>query len=115
MTRAASPTGPAVKPQIDEETQTRRVPPYNVILENDDHHSMEFVIEVLGKALGYGLERSFQLMMQAHTTGRAVVWTGPKEVAELKADQIRSFSETRERDGARLGPLGCNVEPAPGA
>lgn len=103
------------KTEPREETHTRRVPPYNVILENDDHHSMEFVIAVLGKALGYSLERSFQLMMQAHTTGRAVVWTGPREVAELKADQIHSFSETRERDGAQLGPLGCSVEPAPGA
>jgi ATP-dependent Clp protease adaptor protein ClpS len=105
----------ATKTEPRKETHTRRIPPYNVILENDDHHSMEFVIEVLGKALGYNLERAFQLMMQAHTSGRAVVWTGPKEVAELKADQIRSFSEIRERDGARLGPLGCSVEPAPGA
>ena len=117
MSRAAPV--PAVKAATQteprEETHTRRVPPYHVILENDDHHSMEFVIAVLGKALGYSPERSFQLMMQAHTTGRAVVWTGPREVAELKADQVRSFSETRERDGARLGPLGCTIEPAPGA
>jgi len=97
-----------------EETKTRRVPPYNVILENDDHHSMEFVIEVLVKVLGYAVERCYELMMQAHTSGRAVIWTGPREVAELKADQIQSFHETRERDGAKLGPLGCTVEPAPG-
>ena len=41
----------ATKTEPREETHTRRVPPYNVILENDDHHSMEFVIAVLGKAL----------------------------------------------------------------
>jgi ATP-dependent Clp protease adaptor protein ClpS len=103
------------KTQPVEDTKTRRVPPYNVILENDDHHSMEFVIEVLIKALGYSVERCYELMMQAHTSGRAVVWTGPREVAELKADQIQSFHETRDRDGAKLGPLGCTVEPAPGA
>ena len=55
-----------------ETTKTRRVPPYNVILLNDDNHSMEFVIEVLCKALGYNVERSYQLMMQAHSSGRAV-------------------------------------------
>ena len=97
-----------------ERTRSRRVPPYNVILENDDHHSMEFVIEVLCKALGYSPERSFQFMLQAHTSGRAVVWTGPKEVAELKADQIRTFHEIRESDKGQLGPLGCTIEPAPG-
>ncbi len=102
----------ATKPK--ETTKTRRVPPYNVILLNDDDHSMEFVIEVLCKALGYTVERSYQLMMQAHTSGRTIVWTGPKEVAELKADQIRTFHEKRD-DGRNFGPLGCEIEPAPGA
>jgi ATP-dependent Clp protease adaptor protein ClpS len=96
-----------------EETRTRLLPPYNVILENDDYHSFQFVIEVLRKALGYSEARAFQLMEQAHTTGRAVVWTGPKEVAELKADQISTFSEDLP-DGTKLGPLGCTIEPAPG-
>jgi ATP-dependent Clp protease adaptor protein ClpS len=101
------------RPKTAGRTQTRRVPPYHVILLNDDHHTMGFVIEVLGKALGYSAERSYQLMMQAHTSGRAVVWTGPREVAELKADQIRTFHETLD-DGRELGPLGCEIEPAEG-
>jgi ATP-dependent Clp protease adaptor protein ClpS len=96
-----------------EETGTRRVPPYNVILENDDYHSFSFVIDVLRKALGYSEARAFQLMELAHTTGRSVVWTGTKEVAELKADQIGTFHETLP-DGTKLGPLGCTIEPAPG-
>jgi ATP-dependent Clp protease adaptor protein ClpS len=97
-----------------DETRNRRVPPYNVILENDDHHSCEFVVEVLGKVLGYSQERCVQLMLQAHNTGRAIVWTGPKEVAELKAEQIRTFHELRGADETNLGPLGCTIEPAPG-
>jgi ATP-dependent Clp protease adaptor protein ClpS len=97
-----------------EETRTRRLPPYNVILENDDYHSFEFVMDVLCKALGCSPERAYQLTYLAHTSGRAVLWTGPKEVAELKAEQVRSFHETRAFDGAKLGPLGCLIEPAPG-
>lgn len=96
-----------------EETRTRHVPPYHVILENDDHHSMEFVIEVLVKTFGYQVERCYQLMMEAHTSGRAVVWTGPREVAELKAEQVQTFHEIRP-GGVDLGALGCTVEPAPG-
>jgi ATP-dependent Clp protease adaptor protein ClpS len=99
--------------QPREETSTRRVPPYNVILENDDYHSFGFVVDVLSKALGYTAARAFQLMEQAHTTGRAVVWTGPKEIAELKVDQISTFHE-KLPDGTTLGPLGCTIEPAPG-
>ena len=43
-----------------------------------------------------------------------MVWTAPREVAELKAEQILTFHEVRESDGHDLGPLGCTVEPAPG-
>jgi ATP-dependent Clp protease adaptor protein ClpS len=100
------------RPVTREETTTRRIPPYNVIIENDPHHSFEFVVGVLCKALGYNLQRSQQLTMQAHETGRAVVWTGPQEVAELKCDQVRTFHEVRQKDGKNLGPVGCTIEPA---
>jgi ATP-dependent Clp protease adaptor protein ClpS len=103
---------PDVTTETTEDTRTRRVPPYHVILENDDHHSMQFVVEVLGRALGCTVEKAVQLMLEAHTSGRAVVWTAPREVAELKADQIKTFHEVRE-GGKDLGPLGCTVEPAP--
>jgi ATP-dependent Clp protease adaptor protein ClpS len=101
------------RPKEREQTRSQRLPPYNVILENDDYHSFPFVVEVLRKALGYSEERAFQLTNQAHTSGRAVVWTGPKEVAELKAEQITTFHEIRA-DNRSLGPLGCTIEPAPG-
>jgi ATP-dependent Clp protease adaptor protein ClpS len=104
-----------VKPKERERTVTRRIPPYNVILENDDYHTLEFVVDVLRKVLGCRLERATQLALQAHTTGRSIIWTGTKEVAELKAEQIRSFHEIRASDGAKLGPLGCTIEPAPGS
>jgi len=103
-------TAPDVATSV--ETRTRRIPPYNVILLNDDHHSMEFVVEVLCKALGVNVERAYEFMMTAHTSGRAVVWTGSKEGAELKAEQITTFHETRD-NGVNLGPLGCDIEPAP--
>jgi ATP-dependent Clp protease adaptor protein ClpS len=92
---------------------TRRLPPYHVILENDDYHSFEFVMAVLQKALGYTEERAFFLTEEAHSKGRAVVWTGSKEVAELKAEQMQTFHETRQ-GGKTLGPLGVCIEPAPG-
>lgn len=105
-------TGPVVRPKTRKKRKTRRIPPYNLILLNDDDHSMEFVIEVLVKVFGYPLEKCVQLMFEAHETGRAIIWTGPKEVAELKQEQVVTFSE--KRPGRDLGPLGCEIEPAPG-
>jgi ATP-dependent Clp protease adaptor protein ClpS len=104
---------PLVRPDTETITRTRRVPPYHVIILNDDHHSMQFVVEVLCQALGVNVERAFEYMLIAHHSGRAVVWTGPLEGAELKADQIRTFHETRDDDRLDLGPLGVDVEPAP--
>jgi ATP-dependent Clp protease adaptor protein ClpS len=101
---------PVLTPKTREDQEIKLLPPYHVIIHNDDHHSMEFVIEVLTKVFGYKLEESFTLMMRAHEEGKSVVWTGAKEVAELKAEQITSFHEKRE--GADLGPLGVSLEPA---
>lgn len=95
-----------------EQTRSRKFPPYHVILENDDLHTFEFVVDVLCKALGYPTPQSFQLTMQAHTSGRAVVWTGPREHAELKLEQIQTFHEIHPLTGAKLGPVGCTLEPA---
>jgi ATP-dependent Clp protease adaptor protein ClpS len=109
----AEPTVVNPKTAPRQESRTRRVPPYHLILANDDHHSMDFVVGVLRKVLGVPMERAIQLMMEAHTSGRAVVWTGPREVAELKAEQVHTVHEVRDQDQADLGPVTCTIEPAP--
>jgi len=101
---------PLLEPEVDD--RPRLLPPYNVLLMNDDDHSMEFVIEVLRKVFSFPQEKSFQLMMEAHKSGVAVVWTGSKEVAELKAEQMSTFHETRAKDKKDLGPVGVRIEPA---
>ena len=67
------------RPKAREETKTRRLPPYNVVLENDDYHSFEFVVEVLQKTFGFNDQKAVQLTHEAHTQGRAVVWTGAND------------------------------------
>lgn len=90
--------------ELDEETKAKILPPYHVILQNDDHHSMQFVLTVLIKVFGYDQERCYQLMLLAHETGLAVVWTGSKEVAELKLEQIQTCKE------GKFGSLGAYIE-----
>lgn len=102
-----------VKPKSRPIDKVRLLPPYHVILLNDEDHSFEFVINVLRLVFGFALEKAVQFTLEAHTKGRAIVWTGPKEVAELKVEQVQTNHEIRTRDGAKLGPVDCIIEPAP--
>ncbi len=114
MSSSHSETVVRTREALREQTAARKVPPYHVVVLNDNAHSFAFVVTVLRKALGFSEERALQLTLEAHQSGRAIVWTAPKEVAELKAEQVRSFHEVRGADGMRLGPVGCVIEPAPG-
>jgi ATP-dependent Clp protease adaptor protein ClpS len=103
---------PDVLPDADTETRTRRQPPYAVVLHNDDLNTMEFVVFVLRKVFGYEVEKCVELMLEAHEKGRAAVWVGALEVAELKADQVRSCGPDPVQKAKGANPLGVSVEPA---
>jgi ATP-dependent Clp protease adaptor protein ClpS len=103
---------PDVLPESETDTRTRRQPPYAVILHNDDLNTMEFVVIVLRKVFGYAVEKCLELMLEAHEKGKAAVWIGALEVAELKADQIRSCGPDPVQKAKGAQPLGVTVEPA---
>ncbi len=89
-------------------------PPFALIVENDDKHTFLYVIEVLQRVCGHDKEKAFQLAEQIHDTGRAVVWSGTLELAELKRDQIRGFGPDFYASQTVQFPLGVTIEPMPG-
>jgi ATP-dependent Clp protease adaptor protein ClpS len=107
---------PIVRPAPipEEQTDTKRQPPYAVVLHNDDINGFDYVVGVLRKVFNYGGLKAFWLAMKAHVTGRSIVWTGSLEVAELKADQLRSCGPDPNRKQFGAPPLGVSVEPLPG-
>jgi ATP-dependent Clp protease adaptor protein ClpS len=84
------------------------------VLHNDDINGFDYVVGVLRKVFNYGRLKAFWLTLKAHVTGRSIVWAGSLEVAELKADQLRSCGPdpNKKHRGAPL--LGVSVEPLPG-
>lgn len=67
--------------------------PYSVILHNDEVHSMDFVVDALLKSVDpLTEENAFDIMLEAHNTGRAIVITCPLEHAELYRDKLRTFN-----------------------
>ena len=93
-------------------TETRRQPPYNVVILNDEEHTFLYVIELLMKLFGHPLAKAQELTLRIHTTGRAVVYTTHREKAELKRDQVLAYGPDPRMDISK-GPLGCYIEPAP--
>jgi ATP-dependent Clp protease adaptor protein ClpS len=102
------------KTRPEKKQRPKRQPPYAVILHNDDLNTFEFVIGVLRKVFHYGLTKAFTLTLKAHVSGRSVVWSGVLEVAELKADQIRSCGADPLRASEGATKLRVTVEPLPG-
>ena len=79
--------------QVQEQTEekTKLAPQFNVILWNDDDHSFDYVIEMLGRLFGHPRELGFLMAMEVHTTGRCIVATLDRERAEFKRDQIHAY------------------------
>ncbi|MFO0935479.1 MAG: ATP-dependent Clp protease adaptor ClpS [Gemmataceae bacterium] len=100
-----------VNPEVESQVRTRRQPPYAVLIHNDDHNGMDFVVSVLQKVFSFPIERCVQLMMEAHEKGLAVVWVGALEVAELKADQIVSYGPDPHSKSKKVEPIRVTIEP----
>ena len=103
-------TQPKSKAQAS--TSSKQLPPYNVIVLNDEEHTFEYVIELLTKLFAHPLSTAESLTWKIHANGRAVVYTTHKEKAELKRDQVLGFGPD-PRMSTSKGPLGCYIEPAP--
>tara|TARA_Y100000310_G_scaffold254834_1_gene262007 strand:+ start:234 stop:551 length:318 start_codon:yes stop_codon:yes gene_type:complete len=93
-----------------EEKEVKLLPPFNVILVNDEEHTYEYVIEMLMEIFSYDKERSFKLAEEVNDEGRAVVATTHKEFAELRREQIQSFGKDPRVDSCK-GSMTAEVEP----
>jgi ATP-dependent Clp protease adaptor protein ClpS len=88
------------------------LPPYNVVLLDDDDHSYEYVILMLRKLFGHTLEAAFQMACEVDATGRVIVDTTTKERAELKRDQIHAYGVDPLIKRCR-GSMSAVIEPCP--
>jgi ATP-dependent Clp protease adaptor protein ClpS len=62
---------------------------WRVIVLNDDHNTFDHVAATLARYIpGVSLDAGYALADQIHHRGRAVVWTGSKEPAELYWEQL---------------------------
>ena len=72
---------------------------WNVIVLNDDHNTFDHVAHTLARTIpGITVAGGYALADTIHNTGRAIVWSGIKETAELYWEQL-------EQAGLTMAPL----------
>lgn len=94
------------------ERPTKRQPPYNVVLLNDDDHTHQYVVVMLKSLFGYPEEKGYQMAVEVDTTGRCIVLTTTLEHAELKRDQIHAFGADPWSSKDCKGSMSAVIEPA---
>jgi ATP-dependent Clp protease adaptor protein ClpS len=69
--------------------------PWMVIVLNDNHNTFDGVAFALARTLpGVSFDRGLQFANRIHNAGRAVVWSGQREQAELYWEQLSGFGLT---------------------
>jgi ATP-dependent Clp protease adaptor protein ClpS len=75
---------------------------WKVIVRNDDHNTFDHVARTLARYIpGVTLPRGHELANVIHNSGKALVYCGPKEPAELYWEQLKGAGLTMaplERD-----------------
>ena len=107
-----------VTPITTPETRTRTddtpalEPRYHLVLLDDNDHTYDYVIELLGHVLGYGVEKSFVLARVVDTQGRAIIETASHEQVTRHQREIHAFGAD-PRIPRSKGSMSAIVEPAP--
>lgn len=80
--------------QTPASTKPRQLPPFKVLLHNDDVNDQRHVVLSILKVTNLSLADAEQKMTEANNTGISLLLVTHKERAELYQEQFRSFSLT---------------------
>jgi ATP-dependent Clp protease adaptor protein ClpS len=68
---------------------------WRVIVLNDDHNTFDGVAAALARIVpGVSLDDGYRIADRIHNSGQAIVWTGPREPAELYWEQLNEAGLT---------------------
>jgi ATP-dependent Clp protease adaptor protein ClpS len=86
---------PATKERIDRGTESGLGAPWHVIVLNDNHNTFQGVAAALSSTIpNVSYEQGLRIADRIHSSGRATVWSGHREAAELYWDRLRDYGLT---------------------
>ena len=102
-------TGTLTEAAVKEKTLL--APRWHVVLLDDDEHTYDYVVEMLGAVFGHARAKAYRMAVEVDKTGRVIVWTGALEVAEFKQERVHAYgADARVRVCA--GGMSAVLEPA---
>jgi len=104
---------PTIRPgtRVDDQVDPGYEPMYHLILLDDDHHTYEYVILMLGKIFGYSKEKAFAIACIVDAHGQAILMTGPRDEVQKKQDQVHAFGADPLMEASK-GSMSAIIEPA---
>jgi len=88
---SATTTPPQQKPET-KPPKTGQLPPFKVLLHNDDVNDMEHVVLSLLKVLPLSVCDAEQRMLEAHSSGTSLLVVTHRERAELYQEQLQTYN-----------------------
>jgi ATP-dependent Clp protease adaptor protein ClpS len=105
----ATQTSPGT--HIQDQTDETYEPLYHLILLDDNHHTYQYVIMMLGSIFGYSPEKGFAIACVVDSDGQAIVMTGPKDKLTLKQEAIHAYGADPLMAESK-GSMSAVLEPA---
>ncbi len=101
------------RPDFEEavRTDSQLAPLFHLVLLDDDHHSYQYVIEMLHSIFGYSAEKAWTLARVVDTQGRVILETASREQCEGHQSQIHAWGAD-PRLPASLGSMSAILEEA---
>ena len=92
---------PKLKPEIKTESLVSAAPKWNVVVLNDLINYQAYVVMAFMNVLRIGAPEAKKLMRAIHAEGRATVWTGDRERAEMLSLELQQWhlNSLLEQDG----------------
>lgn len=84
----------STQPDLDTAREVGLLPPFRVLLHNDDVNSFEHVIQTILELTPLKLEEAVERTIEAHETGVSLLLVTHRERAELYVEQFASASLT---------------------
>ncbi len=84
-------TGTGTITEKEDKTSTELAGTWNVLVFDDPVNLMDYVVFVFQELFGFDEPKATRLMLQVHNEGKAAVYAGPREQAEMNVQRLHGY------------------------